>query len=304
MAKKFETVSDYWIQDKKQYVKLSTICAYKAILKTHVLPYFGKMNGISEKSVQDFVFILLKANLSTKTVKDALVVVKMICRFATKKKLMNVEMMDIVFPTVEKKDRICILSKRDERKLADYLQQNFSFRNLGILICLVTGMRIGEICALCWSDIDSNNGEVVVNKTIQRVYLNEPNEKTRLLIDVPKTVCSQRRIPLCSSLLTTIKPLLHCTTPSFYVISNDLKPIEPRVYRKYFESVVEKLGIPKIKFHGLRHTFATRCIESNGDYKTVSSILGHSSITTTLNLYVHPNKDQKRKCIEKMLRSV
>ena len=90
----------------------------------------------------------------------------------------------------------------------------------------------------------------------------------------------------------------------FYVISNDSKPIEPRTYRTYYKRLMKSLNIPAIKFHGLRHSFATRCIESNCDYKTVSVLLGHSDISTTLNLYVHPNMEQKKRCISKMFKSL
>lgn len=88
------------------------------------------------------------------------------------------------------------------------------------------------------------------------------------------------------------------------MLTNSEKPLEPRIYRRYYKLLMERLDMPRIKFHGLRHTFATRCIESQCDYKTVSSILGHSNISTTLNLYVHPDMGQKRKCIDKMMKSV
>lgn len=89
-----------------------------------------------------------------------------------------------------------------------------------------------------------------------------------------------------------------------FVLTNSEKPLEPRLYRRYYQNLMKQLGLPPMKFHGLRHTFATRCIECQCDYKTVSSILGHSNINTTLNLYVHPDICQKRKCIDKMMRSV
>ncbi|MDR2206718.1 MAG: tyrosine-type recombinase/integrase [Flavobacteriaceae bacterium] len=88
--------------------------------------------------------------------------------------------------------------------------------------------------------------------------------------------------------------------PNFFILTNDAKPTEPRTYRNYYKKMMQSLNIPELKFHGLRHSFATRCIESNCDYKTVSVILGHSNISTTLNLYVHPNLEQKKKCIDQM----
>ena len=105
-------------------------------------------------------------------------------------------------------------------------------------------------------------------------------------------------------MLGLLKPLCKVMNKDFYILSNSKKPMEPRTLRNHFNSILVELNIPKIKFHGLRHSFATRCIESKCDYKTVSMILGHSNISTTLDLYVHPNKDQKKKCIEKMIRSM
>lgn len=103
-------------------------------------------------------------------------------------------------------------------------------------------------------------------------------------------------------LLKILKPIKKVVNESFYVLTNEAKPTEPRTYRNYYKKLMRELDIPKLKFHGLRHSFATRCIESNCDYKTVSVILGHSNISTTLNLYVHPNMEQKKKCIDQMFK--
>ena len=105
-------------------------------------------------------------------------------------------------------------------------------------------------------------------------------------------------------LLAMVKPLKKVVNEDFYVLTNDEHPTEPRTYRNYYNSLMKKLDIPKLKYHGLRHSFATRCIEAGCDYKTVSVLLGHSSISTTLNLYVHPNMEQKKRCITKMFKSL
>ena len=187
----------------------------------------------------------------------------------------------------------------------DYLEQNFTFKNLGIIICLSTGIRIGEICALKWNDIDIENGFIKVSKTLQRIYLVDKEIKTtKLIIDKPKTRNSFREIPLSSDLVRIVKPIMKVVNKNYYILTNEEKPTEPRTYRNYYKNLMRKLNIPLIKFHGLRHSFATRCIESNCDYKTISVLLGHSNITTTLNLYVHPNFEQKKKAINKMLRSI
>jgi integrase len=105
-------------------------------------------------------------------------------------------------------------------------------------------------------------------------------------------------------LLKMLKPIKKIVNPSFYVLTNDAKPTEPRTYRTYYKNLMKELDMPELKFHGLRHSFATRCIESKCDYKTVSVLLGHSNISTTLNLYVHPNLEQKKKAIDQMFKGL
>lgn len=174
----------------------------------------------------------------------------------------------------------------------NYVQEYFTFRNLRIYICLSAGIRIGEICALTWDDIDTENGVIYIRKTIQRIYIVENGYRhTELILDTPKTKISIRDIPMNKDLLKMLKPIKRIVNNRFFVLTNDIKPTEPWTYRNYYKKLLLELGIPELKFHGLRHSFATRCIESNCDYKTVSVILGHSNISITLNLYVHPNID-------------
>ena len=170
-----------------------------------------------------------------------------------------------------------------------------------ILVVLKMILRFGEVCALQWDDIDVASGVIHVGKTIQRIYLVDGQEKyTELIIDKPKTKNSIRDIPMTRDLLSLIRPLKKIVRGDYYVLTNSAAPTEPRTYRTYFNKLQKELGLPKMRFHGLRHSFATRCIESKCDYKTVSVLLGHSNISTTLNLYVHPNMEQKKKCIDAM----
>ena len=298
MADSFEVVVNSFLDYKKQFVKKSTLCIYRAIIKNHIMPTFKDYMQTEDVKLQEFVKDKINSGLSRKMIRDIVVVLKMILRFAQSNHRRKVDIQEIHFPSKEEKKKTKVRSKTDERKLFSYLKENFSFENLGILICLQTGMRIGEICGLRWKDISLDCNEISVNRTVERIYLNEEGKKTELIIGEPKTIHSKRCIPLTSSLLKIIKPLKRIVNGSFYLLTNSDKPIEPRVYRNHFKNLLCKLGINPIKFHGLRHTFATRCIENNTNYKAVSSILGHSSISITLDLYVHPSNDEKRKCIE------
>lgn len=301
--KKIVEVVDLWKTDKKQYVKKSSYSAYMLLIENHLLPVFGDMYDIEEADVQAFVLKKLEEGLSQKSVKDILIVLKMILKFGAKNKLLEYRPIDIQYPTEREKHDIEVLSKINQKKIMNYVQENFTFKNLGIYICLSSGIRIGEICALTWDDIDTDTGIISVRKTIQRIYIMENNSRhTELLLDTPKTKNSIRDIPMTKNLQKILKPIKKIVNGSFFVLTNDSKPTEPRTYRNYYKNLMEELDIPKLKFHGLRHSFATRCIESKCDYKTVSVILGHSNISTTLNLYVHPNLEQKKRCIEQMSR--
>ena len=300
---KFSKIVALWKEDKKQYVKRSTFAAYTLLIENHILPSFGEMALVEEQDVQTFVFRKLNEGLSHKTIKDILIVLKMILRFGVKNQMTEYRQIDIKFPTERDKHSIDILSRSHQKQIMEYIRLHFTFKNLGIYICLSAGMRIGEICALTWDDLDVENGIIHVRKTIQRIYVIEEHRKyTDVILDTPKTKNSIREIPMTKNLLKMIRPIKKIVNGNFYVLTNEPKPTEPRTYRNYYKQFMQSLGLPLMKFHGLRHSFATRCIESKCDYKTVSVLLGHSNISTTLNLYVHPNLEQKKRCMEQMSR--
>lgn len=303
--KTINQITEEWKEEKKKYVKKSTYAAYQLLIQNHIKPYFGDLYEVNEEKVQSFVFDKLDAGLSEKTIRDIIIVLKMILKFGIKNGYLEYIQIDAKFPSKQEKKDLDVLSKADQKKFMEHLRNNFTFKNLGIFICLSTGMRIGEICGLRWCDVDTVEGVIKVRHTLQRIYIIEGETRhTELLLDTPKTANSVRDIPMSSELLKMLKSLNKVVNENYYVISNDIKPIEPRTYRNYYKKLCKQLDIPELKFHGLRHSFATRCIESKADYKTVSVLLGHSNISTTLNLYVHPNKEQKKKTIDKMLRSL
>jgi len=294
-----------WRIDKKQYVKKSSFSAYMLLAENHLLPIFGNKYSLDEKEVQNFVFKKLDQGLSQKTIKDILIVLKMVLKFGAKNEWIENKQFDIQFPTDREKYNVEVLSRANQKKVMNHIQEHFTFKSLGVFICLSAGIRIGEICALTWEDIDIDNEIIQIKKTIQRIYiLEDGNRRTELLLDTPKTKSSIRDIPMSRDLVRMLKPIKKIVNQSFYVLTNDRKPTEPRTYRSYYNILMKELGIPYLKFHGLRHSFATRCIESKCDYKTVSVLLGHSNISTTLNLYVHPNLEQKKKCINQMLKGL
>ena len=192
------------------------------------------------------------------------------------------------------------LEAQYEQKLIRYILSHPDPKNVGILLALLTGLRIGELCALQWKEIDEDRQLIIVNKTLKRIY-HIDKHKTSVSITSPKTRTSNREVPMNKLLLSVLIPIKRNSCSSHYLLTNSDKPTEPRVYRQYFHHLMNKLELPHIRFHDLRHTFATRCIASKCDYKVVSAILGHSSITSTLDMYVHVDHHQKLECIDKMI---
>ncbi len=307
MTKKtFKEIAIEWKLIKKGYIKKSTYSAYSLIIENHLLPTFANFTIIEEGDVQNFVLSKINSGLSHKSTKDILVVLKMILKYGTKQGFCNINSWDITLPNWKKQEEVAILPIEAQRKIMKYTIQNFTFRNFGIYLCLSTGLRIGELCALQWKDLNINTGLISVNKTLNRIYIVDDNinKHTELIIDTPKTQNSIREIPMSNEIIKMIKSIRKIVNDEYYILTNEPYPLEPRTYRTYYTKLMHELNIPKIKFHGLRHSFATRCIESNCDYKTVSALLGHSNISTTLNLYVHPNIEQKKKCINKMFKAL
>lgn len=290
-----------WSKEKKNYVKHSTYSVYSLILERHIIPAFGDLSEVSESCVQRFALGKLDS-LSEKGVKDVLMVLKMVMRFGERKGMTLYHEWDVRFPTQKESKGMQVLTVRQQKKLMTYLYNNFSFRNLGILICMHTGLRIGEVCALRWSDIDLVQEVIHVSRTVERVYSIEGEKRTSTLVfGSPKSISSNRDLPISKELMRVLHPLSRLVRRNTYVVSNGDRPTEPRALRYSFYKVLTLVGLPHIRFHGLRHTFATRCIESGCDYKTVSVLLGHSTVNITLNLYVHPGMEQKQRCINQMM---
>jgi len=303
--KTISEIYSLWRENKSKYVKPSTMALYAFIAGHYLLPRFGTMSEVGEEAVQDFVLDELARGMSRRSVRSMVLVLRMMVRFADKNGWMGYRKWELHMPPAAGGSSVQVLGVADQRRIMSYLDGHLSFRNLGIYICLCTGLRIGEICGLRWEDIDLAEGVMHIRRTVSRIYTGAASERrTRVVVGTPKTLSSVRDIPLNRRLLGKLRRLMPMVSGGCYVVSNSAAPVEPRLYRSYYNNLMARLGMPHTRFHALRHSFATRCVESNCDYKAVSTILGHSSITTTLNLYVHPNMEEKRKCVDKMLRGL
>lgn len=263
------------------------------------MPVFADSVSISEADVQQFVLGKLEAGLSKKTVHDIIAVLKSVGRFGARRGLSEIPSWDIEYPSDTTARILPVLSLPDHKKLLNAIASEPTPQNIGIMIALCCGLRIGEVCALQWTDVDMARRIITVAGTAGRIY-NCDLMATEQYVSTPKTRNSNREIPISPLLFKALNVVKKQQSVEKYVVGEGTKAKEPRTYRETFSRILKRLGIPSIVFHGLRHTFATRCIESGCDYKTVSVILGHSNVSTTLNLYVHPNIEQKKRCIARL----
>lgn len=299
-----------WLSRKEPLVKESTFAAYSNIVVNHLRPKFGKfdLEKITETTMQDYAFELVKSGrldgtggVNERTAKDIVVVLKNSLKAAMRMKLLPQTVFEIKFPSHPDSCKINVLSKEIQQRLVQAVYLNLNNRNVGIILSLYTGLRIGEICGLQWKDIDLETKTLHVRRTLQRVYKKELNGKgkSKLLIGSPKSRTSARGIPLSQTLVPVLRKV-QSPNGDHFVIGGKEKCVEVRTFRTYFETFLKKHEIERMRFHDLRHTFATRCIEMGGDCKTVSELLGHATVNMTLNLYVHPQMEQKRLCVDRL----
>lgn len=295
-----------WLIEKKDYIKESTYANYSNNIFNHIIPKLGNyhLNQINHKIIQDFLLELSKngrkdntGGLSEKTIKDITIIVKGSIKKAINENKIKYIELSFNYPKDNKDKSIYILTKHEQNKITNYVLNNCTSKNIGLLISLYSGIRIGELCALQWKDVDFKNNKLTISKTIQRIYIKDKdNNISKIIVSTPKTKNANREIPINKDFLEILKKLK--SEKDNYVLSNTSKFVEPRTYRKHFNKVLRELKIKQFNFHSLRHTFATNCISLGCDYKTVSELLGHANVNITLNLYVHPRYSQKKKCID------
>lgn len=305
-----------WLDATQMNVKKSTYSRYKLIIDRHIKPELGEilLNQLNNKDLENFKFKKLKqgnlkksGGLSPKTVMGFLSVIRLALDFGRKKGYIYSNNLIVCNPR-QNMPKIQILTEDEQQKLEYLLSEEYNPINFGIMISLYLGLRIGEICALRWEDLDIENGMVCVHRSIQRIPVFQANSdvnvntdnqaKTKIIIDTPKTACSAREIPIPSFMLSTFKK--YQATSSCYVVTGTFEYMEPRIYYRKYKKVMKKCGLQKFNYHALRHTFATRCVENNFDLKSLSEILGHANVSTTLQKYVHPSINLKRQHMDNL----
>ena len=278
---------------KEPLLKSSTVANYRMKLKKHIFPVLGD-NPISDVNTADIYAFMEKmraTGLSERYIYDILVLLKSIYRYAEITYNVKNVMNGIVMPKRTKPD-VIILSDKQQEQLKAYISRKLDLTGLAILLSLYTGLRIGELCALLWEDIDLEKRILTVNKTIQRIQTTNGKSKTKLIITAPKSCSSIREIPIPEWLVTILANFK--AENEAFVLSGTSKPVEPRCLQYRFARILNNVNLPSVHFHSLRHAFATNCIAKGFDVKTLSEILGHSSVEITLNRYVHSSMDRKK----------
>jgi len=291
-----------WLAVTKINTKESTYARYVHLINTHIRPYLGEYQlvNITTQVIEDFVEQQLvngrldnTGGLSPKTVTDMLAVIKNTIEYARYKDLAIV--CNLTKLSVKRKDKeMRVLSHSEQSALVRVLLNETDLYKFGVLLSLYTGIRVGELCALQWQDMNLLTGTLVVRKTMQRIQNtdNETDKKTKVIVTEPKSQCSIREIPLPSFIIDIAKQF--STYPDTFVLSgNSNFFIEPRTMQNRFKTYVIESGIAATNFHALRHTFATRCVEVGFELKSLSEILGHSNVNITLNRYVHSSFELK-----------
>lgn len=278
----FGELSNLWLESIAHSIKESTYGNYSMKLEKHIIPCFGKIRyeKLTVKIFNDFIAEKLSAGLSPRYVSDICRVIKSITKFARQKLGYSDKAELLNLPKCEKKERE-MLNSVQQNLLTHYLADSASPSNLGILISAVTGIRIGELCALKWSDIDLEKRIITVSKTMQRIKNIGGKTATKIVITPPKSKTSEREIPIPDILYSHLIAMRK--NGNCYVLTGKNFFVEPRTMQYRFRSVLKEIGLPQVNFHALRHMFATKCVNIGIDVKTLSEILGHCSVELTLN---------------------
>lgn len=308
--KRVSEATEVWLASRERLLKPSSVAKYRNLVQRHILPLLGKLRicDLDRVTVSGFVRALScgqtgsGVQLTRKTVRDVLMILEKSVRFAGELSF-SVEKNELSGKTGGGK-RITVLSEREQKRLEEQLLTDTDEKKLGLLLCLYAGLRIGEICAMRWECIDLCEKTLSVNVTMQRLQIAgaASGQRTGVIESSPKSEDSRRTVPIADFLIEQLlkrKPRLQ----SAYLLTGSEQYIEPRSYENYYKRVLSAAGIPICNFHTLRHTFATRCIESGADAKTVSVLLGHSTVRMTLDRYVHPTMNAKQASINRMAMS-
>ena len=297
----FGEIVNNWFGIVKINLKPSSINKYQNLIENHVLPELGhyKLKDLNSDTLHGFLekqgSTGNKKNggsLSISTLQTLLYILNSSIKYAASNNMITLFSVHLLGGGKSAAPISC-LSEKDESALDTYLSAHLSCRNMGIMLSLYCGLRIGEVCGLQWADIDFEHKLISIKRTVQRIKVASGQRKTKLWVGTPKSKSSIRTIPIPDFLMSALYALSAQSCSDAYILTQTDEPLDPRTLQYYFNKVTISCGIGKINYHILRHTFATNCVALGFDIKTLSEILGHSNVSITLNKYVHPSIQQK-----------
>ena len=338
-----QTAAQQWLSSAKLRVKESSYANYENIISKHILPFLGGefMSNLTTSKLNDFIHYKLNngrlngnGGLSAKSVRDIMTVYRSIEAYAARE--YGIRETHFTMPKTEKK-QIDVLNAFERKRLENYLLHNQNNTNISVLLCLFTGLRVGELCGLNWGDIDFINGVIRVNKTLQYLQ-SEVDKKCRYVIQTPKTSSSIRTIPMVSQLVEILKK--HWEEQHTQIIylgdawqKNGEKllrnlvfttrfgnPMDRNSVNRSISSIIRDLNkegeekakkensqyVPIKDFspHCMRHSFATRCFEAGIEPKIIQMYMGHSTLAVTMDIYTHVSENGKKEEIKKIEKAV
>lgn len=292
----FSKAAEEWLKEISDNRKYSTYVKYETIYRLYLAETAGvcviSIVGVQEmqKKLSEYLF---GKELSESLLKSIYCVMGQILDFADKKYRTGVFMPGRL-SAKSKSRHVKTLSGAEQARLLLIIHNDCADKcKLAVLLCLYTGLRLGELCALRWEDIDFASMTLTVKRTVQRIVAQKRGVGSILLETAPKTESSCRTVPIAPELMEYLSPLKRADQ---YVFGGE-KVMEPRTMQYRFKKILKEAEITDINFHALRHTFATNCVENGMDVKSLSEMLGHSDVKITLNRYVHPTMDSKRRQI-------
>lgn len=293
-----------WLDNYANRIKTTTYENYYHSIQNYVIPFFNDPDTkITAMSISMFVKTLEDNDALAKSYKrKILVILKTALREILKGSADYAAILDSVKLPKAENEQVQVFSIKEQRLIENAALHSKNKNAHGIILCFYTGIRIGELCALKWSDIDFDAGIMSISRTVVRVKnFKQEDSKTKLIVGTPKSGKSIRKIPLPDFMLKHSGELKkYCIDENSYILSRKDTPTDPRSYQKLYKRIVASAGVKYRKFHAIRHTFATRALELGVDIKTLSEILGHSSVSITLNIYAHSLMEQKKIAIDKL----
>lgn len=300
---RFAFYCDEWLRLRKSKIRESTYIKYDTVLEKHIKPKLGGCfpMGITNGIVDDFTQeLLFEEELAVKTVHDILVVLCGILKYTSAQFPGIFPAVEINYPKKSRKE-MRVLSRDEQERFVKYLLENTDECKFGVLLMLLSGVRIGELCALKWGNINLKEQTIRITETLQRLHdtAMTGETRTRVVVGAPKSDTSARTIPLTEQAVKLCRRFA-VKNAAAYILTGTEEYMEPRTLQYRIEKYTKECGLEGVHAHTLRHTFATRAVEVGFEIKSLSEVLGHSTTTITLERYVHSSLELKRSNMDKL----